>query len=67
MYKIVLDQTLEWNSNCFELDRSNFEITWTQVDPLKPNFEPFRSPTKSPNFEPVLPETDQTQAQIREN
>ena len=35
-------------SNRFELDRSKFELTRTQVHPPKPIFEPTRTPSKKP-------------------
>ena len=41
-----------------------FEITRIQVRLPKPNFEHFRIPQKSPNFEPVRTEMGQTYAQI---
>ena len=43
------------------------EPTQTQVCPLKPNFEPTRTPSKSPNFKPVWSEMGQTQAQVCKN
>ena len=45
----------------------HIELTQTQVCPLKPNFEPTRTPSKSPNFEPVWSEMGQTQAQVCKN
>ena len=38
----------------------NFELTRIQVHPPKPNFKLTRTPSKSPNFEPIQPEIGQT-------
>ena len=53
----MLDWTQIWrNSNCFKLDRSNFELTRTQVHPPKLNFEPIRilTPYKKPELQTCL-------------
>ena len=56
--EIVLEQTQIYRTlSCFELDRSKLELFRTQVHPPKPNFEPFRTPAKCPNFELVWPDT----------
>ena len=43
----------------FKLDRSNFELTLTQVHSPKLNFKPTQPHSKSLNFEPVWTETGQ--------
>ena len=49
--QLMLDQTqIKRTSNRFKLDRSNFELPWTQVHPLKPNFKPTRTPSKKPEL-----------------
>ena len=44
-----------------------FNPTQTQICPPKQNFEPTQTPSKNPNFKPVLPETGQTKAKIWKN
>ena len=53
---VMLNPNIQWTSNCFKLDCSNFELFQTQVRLPKPNLEPFQTPPKSPNIKPVQPE-----------
>ena len=54
-----------WSLNSFELERSNFKLTRTQVRPPKLNSKPIRTPSKSPKFKPVWSETGLIHAQIK--